>query len=70
VPFDFPKEQVMIARDGVIAVVTLVVGLAASTGAAWTTRYSAALQAEASGFDALAHAVFDGLSVCAGSRHR
>jgi hypothetical protein len=52
----------MSARDGLIAIVTLVLGLAASTGAAWTSGYTLPVQAEAHGFDALAHCMFDGLA--------
>jgi hypothetical protein len=55
------KEHVMYARDGLIAVVTLVLALAATAGVSCTTSVPRGVQAEAAGFDALAHALFGGL---------
>jgi hypothetical protein len=51
----------MRTRDGLIAVISLTLGLAASTGAVWSNRYPLPVLAETAGFDALAHAVFGGL---------
>jgi hypothetical protein len=59
----------MRSRDGLIAIVTLILGLAASTGAAWSYGTPLPLQAEASGFDALAHTVFGPLVPGAAGRH-
>jgi hypothetical protein len=60
----------MRTRDGLIAIVTLTLGLAASTGAVWSNHFPLPVQAEAHGFDALAHAVFGPMAGGAGGRQR
>jgi hypothetical protein len=58
----------MKTHDGLIAIVTLTLGLAASTGAVWSYGYPLPAQAESAGFEALAHAVFGGLAGSGGRR--
>lgn len=45
-------------RDAIVSVITLAVAVVTLAGMAHTDEFAIATQAEASGFDALAHEVF------------
>lgn len=53
-------------KDAIITAIALVFSLTALTGMAYTDQFQQAAHAESTGFDALAHDLFDGaLVACA-----
>jgi hypothetical protein len=52
-------------QNGIMAVITLVLAMITVTGMAYTDEFPQAARAEAAGFDALAHDLFDGDTVAA-----
>jgi hypothetical protein len=52
-------------QNGIMAVITLVLAMITVTGMAYTDEFPQAARAEAVGFDALAHDLFDGDAVAA-----